>query len=121
MIYKENVFAKCTDEETMKRIKCFSSINELWETSVKEFPNDLALADPTRNITYGELDNEVAKFRAVLADKGLKKGDFVGVYAPNTIEWVKAFLAIETLGMAAVLLHDPLQTRYRGNRRYPRN
>ena len=114
MIYKENVFAKCTDEETFKRIKCFSSIKDLWETSVKEFPNDLAICDPSRNVTYAELDKEVAKFRAVLADKGLKKGDFVGVFAPNTLEWVKAFLAIETLGMAAVLLppHLPEQALF---------
>ena len=114
MIFKENVFAKCTDEETLKRIKCFSSVKDLWENSVREFPNDLALADPARNITYAELDTEVAKYRAVLADKGLKKGDFVGVFAPNTIEWVKAFLAIETLGMAAVLLppHLPEQALF---------
>ena len=114
MIFKENVFAKCTDEETLKRIKCFSSVKDLWENSVREFPNDLALADPARNITYAELDKEVAKYRAVLADKGLKKGDFVGVFAPNTIEWVKAFLAIETLGMAAVLLppHLPEQALF---------
>ena len=114
MKYIENVFAKYTSKENLERIKCFGSVKELWETSVKEFPNDVALADPARSLTYAQLDCEVAKFRAVLASKGLKKGDFVGVYAPNTIEWAKAFLALQTLGCCAVLLppHLPEQALF---------
>ena len=114
MKYVENVFEKYTDKETIARIKCFDSIKELWETSVKEFADDVVLADPTRQITYAELDEQVAKFRTVLAEKGLKKGDFIGVFAPNTIEWVKAFLAVATLGGCAVLLppHLPEQALF---------
>lgn len=114
MKYVENVFKKYTDEETLKRIKCFSTIKEMWEASVKEFGKELALADPNRQLTYLELDEQVAKYRAVLAEKGIKKGDFVGVFAPNTIEWVKAFLAVETLGGCAVLLppHLPEQALF---------
>ena len=48
MKYVENVFEKYTDKETIARIKCFDTIRELWETSVKEFANDVVLADPTR-------------------------------------------------------------------------
>ena len=114
MKYVENVFAKYTSKENIERIKCFDSINELWETSVKEFANQSVLADSTRNLTYAQLDEEVSKFRAVLKANGLNKGDFVGVFAPNTIEWVKAFLAIETLGCVAVLLppHLPGQALF---------
>ena len=114
MKYVENVFAKYTSKENIERIKCFDSINELWETSVKEFANQSVLADSTRNLTYAQLDEEVSKFRAVLRANGLNKGDFVGVFAPNTIEWVKAFLAIETLGCVAVLLppHLPGQALF---------
>ena len=54
MKYVENVFKKYTDEETLKRIKCFSTIKEMWETSVKEFGKELALADPNRQLTYLE-------------------------------------------------------------------
>ena len=86
MKYVENVFAKYTSKENIERIKCFDSINELWEASVKEFSSLSVLADSTRNLTYLELDEQVAKFRAVLKAKGINKGDFVGVFAPNTIE-----------------------------------
>ena len=114
MKYIENVFKKYTSEETFNRIKCFNSVVDLWNESVKEFPSDIVLADPTRNISYLELDEEISKFRAILKQNGLNRGDFVGVFAPNTIEWVKAFLAVETLGMVAVLLppHLPEQALF---------
>ena len=114
MKYVENVFAKYTDEKTLQRIKCFDSINELWETSVKEFKDEVALQDKDRQWKYGELDQKVAQFRVILKENGLNKGDFVGVFAPNTLEWVKAYLAIETLGCVAVLLppHLPEQALF---------
>lgn len=114
MKYIENVFANYTSKENIERIKCFDSIEEMWSNSVKEFKDEIALADPNRKLTYKELDDEVAKFRSVLISKGINKGDFVGVYAPNTIEWAKAYLALETLGCCAVLLppHLPEQALF---------
>ena len=114
MKYIENVFAKYTSKDNIERIKCFNSISELWMKSVKEFANDVCLQDKDRKITYQELEEEVGKFRAVLKQKQINKGDFVGVFAPNTIEWVKAYLAVETLGAVAVLLppHLPEQALF---------
>lgn len=114
MKYVENPFVSCTSKETIERIKCFDSVVEMWESSVKEFADEVALADPNRKFTYKELDEEVAKFRAVLQSKGIAKGDFVGVFAPNTIEWAKAYLALQSLGCCAVLLppHLPEQALF---------
>lgn len=110
----ENRFIEYTGEENIKKIKCFDSINELWAESVELYKDKLALADPTRQITYAQLDAEISKFRAILKQNGLNKGDFVGVFAPNTIEWAKAYLAIQTLGCVAVLLppHLPAQALF---------
>ena len=114
MKYVENVFEKYTSKEQFERIKCFDSVVELWNESVKEFPDEVALADPNRKVTYQEIDNQVARFRAVLKNSGLGKGDIIGLYAPNTIEWVKAYLAIESIGAVAVLLppHLPEQALF---------
>ena len=114
MKYVENRFAQYTGEENMKKIKCFDTIIDLWNESVNNYRDDVALADPTRQLTYGELDVEISKFRAILKRNGLNKGDFVGVFAPNTIEWAKAYLAAQTLGCVAVLLppHLPAQALF---------
>ncbi len=114
MLYDKNLFIEYTGEENIKRIKCFDSIGEMWNESVASFGNDVALQDLTRKFTYAELDAEIRKFRAILKQNSLNKGDFVGVFAPNSIEWAKAFMAIETLGCVAVLLppHLPGQALF---------
>ena len=114
MYYDKNLLADYTNEEDVKRIKCFDSVNELFENSVKEFANEVALADINRQWTYQQLNDEVAHFRAVLLSKGLMSGDTVGVYAPNTLEWAKAYFALASLKMTAVLLppHLPEQALF---------
>lgn len=114
MRYTENVFAKYTSKENIEKIVCYDSIVDLWNHSVKEFKDDVALADISRSLTYSALDEEISKFRAILKQNGINKGDFVGVFAPNSIEWVKAYLALETLGCVAVLLppHLPEQALF---------
>ncbi len=114
MKYETNMFVKYTSKEQFERIKCFDSVCELWQKSVSEFKDELCLQDKDRKFTYAELNEEVAKFRAVLKANGVNKGDFVGVFAPNTIEWVKAYLSLQTLGACAVLLppHLPEQALF---------
>ena len=114
MKYIENVFEKYVDKEQFARIKCFDSVVDLWNESAKEFSNEVALCDPNRKLTYKELDEEIAKFRAILRQNGFNKGDFIGLFAPNTIEWAKAYLAIESIGAVAVLLppHLPEQALF---------
>ena len=114
MLYEKNPFIESTGEENIKRIKCFESVNEMWAESVKTYKDEVALADPNRRVTYQELDEEVAKYRSVLVKQGIQKGDFVGLFAPNTIEWAKAYLALSTLGCCAVLLppHLPGQALF---------
>ena len=114
MKYEQNLFIESTGAENVKKIKCFDTICDLWNESVQNYTDDLALADLTRQFTYAQLDREVSKFRAILKQNGLNKGDFVGVFAPNSIEWAKAYLAIETLGCVAVLLppHLPGQALF---------
>ena len=114
MYYDKNPFIESTGEENIKRIKCFESVDELFESAVKEFANEVALADINRRWTYAELNDEVAHFRAVLLEKGLGRGDVIGIYSPNSLDWAKAFFAVETLNMTAVLLppHLPEQALF---------
>lgn len=99
----ENIFDKYTDAETLKKIVDYKTIGEMWQHSVSEYPDNAAIVDGV-STTYRELDESVQKFRTVLKENGVKKGDNVGVYMPNSFAFAKAFLAITTLGATAVLL-----------------
>ena len=51
-----------------------------------------------RSISYGTLYSQVAKLAASLKEMGLKKGDRVAAFMPNTQETVVAMLATTSLG-----------------------
>ena len=97
------MYAKYTDAETFAKITDYSCITEMWNESVKNYKDSVAIVDG-EEYTYGKLDEMVAKFRALLSENGVKPGDIVGMYIPNSIDFVKAYLAITTLGACAVLL-----------------
>lgn len=97
------IFAKYTDKETFEKITDFESVAQMWTESVKEYADSVAIVDD-KEYSYRELDIAVAKYRALLFANGVKEGDLVGMYLPNGIDFVKAFLAITTIGAAAVLL-----------------
>ena len=59
-------------------------------------------------VTGGELFAMVAKARAFIVGRGLKPGDRCALYAPNSVQWVAADLALGAQGVVVVPL-DPRQ------------
>ena len=107
MIDTKEVFRQFTDAETFAKIVDFDSISQMWQHSVKEYPNNVAIVDGTE-ITYAELEKQVARLRGALVKNGVKAGDFIGLYAPNSLFFVQSYLAVTTLGACAVLLPPQL-------------
>ncbi len=105
----ENVFAKYTDKDTFSKIVDYSCITEMWEHSVKKYSSNIAIVDGIE-YTYAALNDMVKRFRGVLDDNGVKKGDIVGIFMPNSVDFVKAFLAVTTIGAPAVLLPPHLDS-----------
>lgn len=64
-----------------------------------------------RNITYGELADQVAKYRSVLAAAGVQKGDRVGLYAANTPDFIYVYFATVSLGAIIVPINFQLTDR----------
>lgn len=98
-----SIFAKYTDSETFARIVDYKNLTEMWQACVKNYAEDTAIVDGDAK-TFGELDLDVAKFRTVLADNGVKQGELVGILCPNSYGFVKAFMAAGTYGIPTVLL-----------------
>jgi len=69
-------------------------------------PGDaVALADPARTMTYGELRAETAAARGALLERGVAPGDRVALAIGNTWEFPVVFLAVVGVGAIAVPLN----------------
>lgn len=103
MVNSAKLFEQYTDAESFSKIVDYENVCQMWEHSVRQYPDNVAIVDG-EEVTYSALDDAVAKFRAELLHGGVKKGDNVGLFAHNSLFFVKAYLAIVTLGACAVLL-----------------
>ena len=103
MINSDSIFKSYTDEATFSKIVDYGCVSEMWAHSVATYPDNVAIVDG-REVTFRQMNEEVAALRGVLADKGIKSGDNVGIYCPNSLAFVKAYLAAATLGACAVLM-----------------
>lgn len=103
-------FDKYTDIASLAKIKVYRNVTAMWENCMKHYADKPAVSD-IENLTYGQIDSKVASFRGVLAENGVKEGDFVGMQIPNSADFVKSYLAITTLGAVAVLLPPQLDAK----------
>ncbi len=97
-------FKRYTDEITFSKIVDFPNVTSMWENSVSNYGNDVAIVDNGESYTYGTLDSDVAAFRTVLKNNGAVPGSLIGILCPNSYGFVKAFLAASTFGVPAVLM-----------------
>ncbi|MBV9872542.1 MAG: AMP-binding protein [Frankiaceae bacterium] len=86
------------------------TIPALVASAAAEFDGTEAVADGGRRVSFAELHELTRRAAAVCIDRGAKPGDRVGIWAPNTLDWVVAALGALTAGAALV----PLNTRYKG-------
>jgi long-chain acyl-CoA synthetase len=72
-------------------------------TIIDAHPADaVALVSRRRETTYGEMREQVARYRAGLAGLGLEPGDRVAIACPNNWYFVVSYLAVLGAGMVAV-------------------
>ncbi|WP_188113909.1 FadD3 family acyl-CoA ligase [Streptomyces apricus] len=69
-----------------------------------------AVVEGRTRITYAELGDRVERAAAACLANGVEPGDRVGVWAPNTLDWIVCSLGAVSAG--AVLV--PLNTRFKG-------
>ncbi len=88
-----------------------STVPQAFAASVQRHASRTAvIGEDGSELSYAELDQlRIYAARALIA-LGVKHGDRVAIWAPNSIEWIVAGLAIHTLGAALV----PVNTRMKG-------
>ena len=109
-------------------------ITDLLRRNAKLYPNDIALVEVNpeitevrrvtwkdyeliepnprscyrREITWKVFDEKANRFANMLLDRGVKKGDKVGILLMNCLEWLPVYFGILKIGALAV----PLNFRY---------
>ncbi len=99
-----DLFAKYTSAESFAKIIEYPDVVSRWGHCVKTYADKTAIADNGKTYTYAEIDSDIAKFRTVLSNAGLKKGDGIGVFIRNSYDFVKAYLAGVTYGVCVAVL-----------------
>lgn len=74
-------------------------------------PEKDAIIEGQTKVTYKELDEKVASCAKAFTEAGVQLGDRIGLWAPNSTQWIVIALAIQTVGAALV----PINTRYKPN------
>src|ERR1700759_279570 len=84
------------------------TIPQVLDRIAEQFSDPDARVTPDRRLTFAELRDEVRRAAAAMVDLGVRAGDRVAIWSPNTWHWVVACLATHYVGAAVV----PLNTRY---------
>ncbi|MFC0296699.1 class I adenylate-forming enzyme family protein [Geobacillus jurassicus] len=78
------------------------NISELLARNARKFPDKTAIIDGETELSYAEVDRAVNRLASSLERLGIRRGDKVALYMPNTTEFVFAYFAVLRLGSVVV-------------------
>ena len=103
----DRVFDRYAEPDTIARIVDYTDMTQMWRSCCRQY-SDLPAIDDGRIYTYGELDGLAAGVRGILADAKVEKGSRVGIFMPNSVQFVYSFIGCATYGATAVLIPPQL-------------
>lgn len=85
----------------------YNTIGNKFEEIANQFPNNDALIVCHQNIkwSYKQLNKKVDELATGLLSLGLSKGDRLGIWGPNSSEWVLTQLATAKIGVIMVCIN----------------
>ncbi|MFI0981251.1 fatty acid--CoA ligase family protein [Streptomyces sp. NPDC021093] len=88
----------------------WNTVPELVRHAASRYGEREAVVEGRTRLSYAELGERVERAAAACLARGVRQGDRVAVWAPNTLDWIVSALGAVTAG--AVLV--PLNTRFKG-------
>ena len=79
----------------------------MFKETEQKYPNNPALIFAGKTTSYSEMNIQIERLAKELVQRGVKKGDRISIYMPNSSNWVVAFFAIQRIG-AIVVQTNPL-------------
>jgi len=80
------------------------TVGQLLDTAADQYSSNLALVSSKQNmrLTYSELNAEASYIAKGFHEIGLRKGDRIGIWSPNNVEWVTTMYAAAKAGLILV-------------------
>ncbi|MFB7932808.1 FadD3 family acyl-CoA ligase [Streptomyces sp. NPDC056039] len=94
----------------MRADTAWESVPDLVRSAAERYADVEAVVEGRTRITYAELGARVERAAAACLADGVRPGDRVAVWAPNTLDWIVAALGAVSAGGVLV----PLNTRFKG-------
>lgn len=92
-------------ENPIKEESRNASFRDLIEKKAAKKPDRVIIHEDDDSYTYAEVNACADILACDMARAGVKKGSHVGLYCPNSVNWITAFFAIQKLGGIAVLIN----------------
>ncbi|KUO14852.1 FadD3 family acyl-CoA ligase [Streptomyces dysideae] len=89
----------------------WDSIPGLVRSAAERYADAEAVVEGRTRVSYAELGARVERAAAACVANGVRVGDRVGIWAPNSLDWIVSALGAVSAG--AVLV--PLNTRFKGS------
>ncbi|XP_071847035.1 medium-chain acyl-CoA ligase ACSF2, mitochondrial-like [Apostichopus japonicus] len=88
------------------------TIGRMLDETVAKYPDRTAYVFPKddKRRTFRQLQDEVDRLAAGFLSLGLKKGDRVGMWGPNTLEWILTQYATAKVGLIMVNMNPGYRT-----------
>ena len=101
MAHTEGSYVRGTADSPLSDL----TIAALLAETAARFPDRLAVVFREQGVRWSwkEFANEVDAFAAGLQELGLRKGDRVGIWSPNRVEWLVTHFATARLGLILVM------------------
>ncbi|MDR3556806.1 MAG: AMP-binding protein [Syntrophobacteraceae bacterium] len=81
------------------------------EMSALIFPDRPAVSSAEGEITYAMLDTKANRIATALLSMGVEPGDHIGLWAPNSADWIAFYFGVLKAGAVAVTLSWALSAR----------
>lgn len=86
-------------------------VQRLVADAAQRWPRKTAIIDGELAVTFAELDAYADRFAVALGWLGVRKGDFVGILAPNCVEFEIAFYGILKAGATVTTINSSYRER----------
>jgi fatty-acyl-CoA synthase len=97
----------------LKRIKPIALDSDVlicddFEEAVDKFPDNVAIEDEHRSLTYRDLDGAANRYAHWARSRNLRRTDVIGLVMTNRVEYIAAWMGFAKAGIATALINTNL-------------